>query len=107
VSNSPTHHDIYCQVANRNFEDYHSKMEHQMYTKYNIQECNYQVGDLVKIQIAKINCRPTFLASEVLPLEPREFSELNNSPTYKNISIVEAARLQSNAFASNKGCNCR
>ncbi|CAG8760799.1 12002_t:CDS:1, partial [Cetraspora pellucida] len=112
-------------------------MKCQMHTKYNIQEHNYQVGNLVKIQIAKIDYEPgnyctlsckvflvlpnnmyclvcrfgvlerAFLADEVLLLGPREFSELDNSLTYKNISIVEAARLQSNAFASNKDCNCR
>ncbi|CAG8609580.1 10288_t:CDS:1, partial [Dentiscutata heterogama] len=48
-----------------------------------------------------------FSASEVLPLGPREFSELDNHPTYKNVSIVKTARLQSNTFASNKSCNCR
>ncbi|CAG8621506.1 16267_t:CDS:2, partial [Cetraspora pellucida] len=134
---SPTHHDIYCQLANKNLEDYCSKIECQMYTKYNIQEHNYQVGDLVKIQIAKIDCEPgnycalsckvflvlsnnmyhlvyrfgvferAFLADKVLPLGPKEFSKLNNLLIYKNGSIVEAARLQSNAFASNKGCNYR
>ncbi|CAG8728784.1 19830_t:CDS:1, partial [Gigaspora rosea] len=49
----------------------------------------------------------TFPAGEVLPLGPREFSELDNPPTNKTVTIIEAARLQSNAFASNKGCNCR
>ncbi|RIB21279.1 hypothetical protein C2G38_2034517 [Gigaspora rosea] len=37
ASNSSTHHDIYRQVANRNLENYRSKMERQMHTKYNIQ----------------------------------------------------------------------
>ncbi|CAG8676874.1 14470_t:CDS:2, partial [Gigaspora rosea] len=58
ASNSSTHHDIYRQVANRNLENYRSKMERQMHTKYNIQVRNYEVGDLVKIQIAKIDCGP-------------------------------------------------
>ncbi|CAG8774139.1 15869_t:CDS:1, partial [Dentiscutata heterogama] len=44
--NRPTHHNIYRQVTNRNLEDYRSKMEHQMHTKYNIQEHNYKINDL-------------------------------------------------------------
>ncbi|CAG8739066.1 4822_t:CDS:2 [Cetraspora pellucida] len=125
------------EAVNRNLEDYHFKMEHQMCTKYNIHERSYKVGDLVKVQIAKIDRGPgdrcalpckvfsvlpndvyrlvcrfgvlesTFLASEVLLLGPREFSELDDSPTNTTVSIIEAARLQSNAIAGNKTCNCR
>ncbi|CAG8836391.1 14595_t:CDS:2, partial [Cetraspora pellucida] len=111
-SNNPIHqHNIYRQAANRNLEDYRSKMEHQMRTKYNIHEHSYKVGDLVKVQIAKndrgpgdhcallckvfsvlsndvycLVCRfgvleSTFPASKVLPLGPREFSELDDPPT--------------------------
>ncbi|CAG8826998.1 1504_t:CDS:1, partial [Racocetra persica] len=132
-SNNPIHqHNIYRQAANRNLKDYHSKMEHQMRTKYNIHERSYKVGDLVKVQIAKIDREPsdrcalpckvffvlsndvyhlvcqfgvlesTFPASKVLPLGPREFLELNDPPTNTTVSIIEAARLQSNAIASNK-----
>ncbi|CAG8597880.1 10396_t:CDS:2, partial [Dentiscutata heterogama] len=137
-SNNPIHqHNIYRQAANRNLEDYRSKMEHQMRTKYNIHECSYKVGDLVKVQITKIDRRPgdrcallckvfsvlpndvyhlvcqfgvlesTFSAGEVLSLGPREFSELDDSPTNMTVSVIEAARLQSNAIAGNKTCNCR
>ncbi|CAG8500932.1 867_t:CDS:2, partial [Racocetra fulgida] len=84
-SNNPIHqHNIYRQAANRNLEDYRSKMEHQMRTKYNIHE-----------------------PGEVLPLGPREFSELDDPPTNTTVSVIEAARLQSNAIAGNKICNCR
>ncbi|RIB03108.1 hypothetical protein C2G38_2123792 [Gigaspora rosea] len=48
-----------------------------------------------------------FPASEVLPLGLKEFSELDDPLTNTVVSIVEAARLQSNTLASNKGCNCR
>ncbi|CAG8575690.1 497_t:CDS:2 [Cetraspora pellucida] len=137
-SNNPIHqHNIYRQAANRNLEDYRSKMEHQMRTKYNIHERSYKVGDLVKVQIAKIDHGPgdrcalpckvfsvlpndvyclvcrfgvlesTFPAGEVLPLGPREFSELDDPPTNTTVSVIEAARLQSNAIAGNKTCNCR
>ncbi|CAG8728637.1 10635_t:CDS:1, partial [Dentiscutata heterogama] len=85
-------------------------MKYQMYTKYKIHEHTYKVGNLVKVQIDKINCVPkdrfallckvhkvffrnmyrlisqfgifdkVFLASVVLPLGPKEFSELDNPP---------------------------
>ncbi|CAG8595644.1 4882_t:CDS:2, partial [Dentiscutata heterogama] len=118
-------------------KDYCSIIEYQMHTKYNIQEHNYKIDNLVKIQIAKINYRPgncctlfckillvlpnniyylvcqlgifkrVFFASEVLPLRPKEFSELDNSLIYISVSIVEAARLQFNTLANNKNCNCK
>ncbi|CAG8582529.1 4451_t:CDS:2, partial [Dentiscutata heterogama] len=96
ASNSSTHHDIYCQVANRNLEDYRSKMECQMHTKYNIQE-------LLPNNIYRLVCRfgvleRAFSASEVLPLGPREFSKLDNPPTYKNIATAEVIALRQNAF---------
>ncbi|CAG8810419.1 7034_t:CDS:2, partial [Gigaspora margarita] len=47
-----------------------------------------------------------FPAGKVVPLGPKEFPELDNLLINKTISIVEAARLQSNSFASDKGCNC-
>ncbi|CAG8831974.1 9926_t:CDS:2, partial [Gigaspora margarita] len=103
MSNDPTYqYNIYYQVANKNFEDCHSKMENQMHTRYKIHERVYKVGDLVKIQIAKIDRGP---ASEVVPLGPKEFPELDDLLINKTISIVEAARLQSNSFASDKECN--
>ncbi|CAG8603276.1 9673_t:CDS:2, partial [Cetraspora pellucida] len=138
ISNNPKYqHNIYRQIANKNLVDYRSKMKNQMHARYNIHECIYKVGDLVKIQIAKIDRGPgdrcallckvfsvlpnnmynlicrfgilknAFLASEVLPLGPKEFPELDNPPTDTTISIIEAARLQSISLASNKGCNCR
>ncbi|CAG8818568.1 17267_t:CDS:2, partial [Racocetra persica] len=86
ASNILTHYEIYHQVANRNFEDYCSKIERQIHTKYNIQEHNYKVDDIVKIQIAKIDrgsvLERVFPAKEVLPLGLKEFSELNNPNLY-------------------------
>ncbi|CAG8846102.1 14914_t:CDS:1, partial [Racocetra persica] len=41
----------------------------------------------------------TFLASIVLLFGLKAFSELDNPPTNMTISIIEAARLQSNALA--------
>ncbi|CAG8838810.1 23847_t:CDS:2, partial [Racocetra persica] len=59
VSNNPTYqHNIYRQVTNKNLEDYRSKMENQMHTRYKIHEHVYRVSDLVKIQIAKIDREP-------------------------------------------------
>ncbi|CAG8505494.1 5361_t:CDS:2, partial [Dentiscutata heterogama] len=138
VSNNLTsQHNIYWQVANKNLEDYCSKMKHQMHTKYNIHEYVYEVGDLVKIQVAKIDCGPgdhcalpckvfavllrnmyrlvyrfgildqAFLACVVLLLGPKEYPELDNPPTNTTVSIIKAAKLQSNTLASNKVCNCR
>ncbi|CAG8697026.1 8056_t:CDS:2 [Racocetra fulgida] len=101
-SNNLIHqHNIYRQAANRNLEDYRSKIEHQMRTKYNIHERSYKVGDLVKVQIAKIDRGPGD-PGEVLPLGSRKFSELDDPPTNTTISVIEAARLQSNAIAGNK-----
>ncbi|CAG8589782.1 23001_t:CDS:2 [Cetraspora pellucida] len=81
-------------------------MEHQMRTKYNIHERSYKVGDLVKVQIAKIDCGPgdhcALPFGEVLPLGPREFLELDDPSTNMTVSVIEAARLQSNAIVSNK-----
>ncbi|CAG8589935.1 2296_t:CDS:2, partial [Scutellospora calospora] len=138
ASNNPTsQHNIYWQVVNKNLEDYHSKMKCQMHTKYNIHKRVYEVGDLVKIQVAKIDYSPgdrctlpckvfavllrnmyhlvcrfgildqAFSAGVVLPLGPKEYPELNNPPTNVTVSMIEAARLQSNTLASNKVCNCR
>ncbi|CAG8839987.1 36409_t:CDS:2, partial [Gigaspora margarita] len=106
ASSSPTHYDIYYQVANRNLEDYRSKMEHQMHTKYKIQERNYKIGNLVKIQIAKIDRGPVFPGDKILLLGPKEFLSWT-TPINTTVSIIEAARIQSNALASNKVCNCR
>ncbi|CAG8807587.1 5783_t:CDS:1, partial [Gigaspora rosea] len=108
-------------------------MENQMHTRYKINEYIYKVGNLVKIQIAKIDRGPgdrcalfckiftvlpnnryhvicrfgvlknAFPASEVVSLGPKEFPELDDPPINKTISIVKAARLQSNSFASDKG----
>ncbi|CAG8651382.1 515_t:CDS:2, partial [Scutellospora calospora] len=123
ASNSLTHHEIYCQVANRNLEDYRSKIEYQIHTKYNIQKRNYKVSDLVKIQIAKINCGsgdycalPLFPAGEVLLLGSKEFPELDYPRSIQllvllklqdynlmpllaiEFAIVETTVLQQNAF---------
>ncbi|KAF0361281.1 retrotransposon nucleocapsid protein [Gigaspora margarita] len=97
----------------------------------------YEVGDLVKIQVAKIDRGPgdrcalpckvfavlprkmyrlvcrfgvldqTFSAGVVLPLGPKEYPELDNPQTNTTVSMIEAARLQSNTLASNKVYNCR
>ncbi|CAG8759542.1 16902_t:CDS:2 [Cetraspora pellucida] len=118
ISNNPKYqHNIYYQIANKNLMNYCSKMKNQMHARYNIYEHIYKVGDLVKIQIAKIDrepgdhcalpCKNVFPAGEVLPLGLKEFPELDNPLTDTTISIIEAARLQSISLASNKGCNCR
>ncbi|CAG8843740.1 8945_t:CDS:2, partial [Racocetra persica] len=57
-NNLTSQHNIYLQVANKNLEEYRSKMKHQMHKKYNIHECVYEAGDLVKIQVAKIDHGP-------------------------------------------------
>ncbi|CAG8447865.1 15071_t:CDS:2 [Cetraspora pellucida] len=138
ASNNPTsQYNIYCNIANRNLENYRSKMKHQMYTKYKIHKHTYEFGDLVKIQIDKIDhdsgdrsalpCKiyevlprnmyrlicqfgilnKVFSASVILPLGPKEFPELDNPPINLTVSIIEAARLQSNALADNIVCNCK
>ncbi|CAG8615460.1 4533_t:CDS:2 [Cetraspora pellucida] len=81
------------QVANKNLEDYHSKMKCQMHTKYNIHKHVYEVGDLVKIQVTKIDRGLTFSASIVLSLRPKEYLELDNPLTNVTVSIIEVARL--------------
>ncbi|CAG8548732.1 13580_t:CDS:2, partial [Racocetra persica] len=74
-----------------------------MHTRYKIYKHVYRVSNLVKIQTAKIYSRSGDHSGEVLPLELKEFVNLDNSPIYKVISIIEAAKLQSNFFMSNKG----
>ncbi|CAG8767104.1 24230_t:CDS:2, partial [Racocetra persica] len=137
LNNPTSQHNIYQQVVNKNLEDYRSKIKCKMHTKYNIHERVYEVGDLVKIQVAKIDHGPgdhcalpckvfavlprnmyrlvcrfgildqAFSAGMVLSLGPKEYLELNNPPTNMTISMIEAARLQYNTLASNKVCNCR
>ncbi|CAG8510634.1 22317_t:CDS:2 [Gigaspora margarita] len=83
ASNNPTfQHNIYRNVANKNLENYRSKMKHQMHAKYKIHEHTCEVSGVV------------------LPLGPKEFPELDNPSINITISIIEAARLQSNALAS-------
>ncbi|CAG8643414.1 10597_t:CDS:2, partial [Scutellospora calospora] len=101
-NNSTSQHNIYYQVANKNLENYPSKMKHQIHTKYNTHKHVYEICDLVKIQIAKIDYRPSDHSSVVLLLKLKEFPELNNPLINITVSIIEATRLQSNALASNK-----
>ncbi|CAG8624201.1 41192_t:CDS:2, partial [Gigaspora margarita] len=55
-------------------------------------------------QVAKIDCGT---AGVVLLLGPKEYPELDNPQTNMTVSMIEAARLQSNTLASNKVYNCR
>ncbi|CAG8780316.1 19108_t:CDS:2 [Cetraspora pellucida] len=90
-------------ISQQDIQGVQGQMENQMHAKYNIYKHIYKVGDLVKIQIVKIDCRPdnhyallcknAFSAGEVLLLKSKEFPELNNSPTDTTISIIEAAKL--------------
>ena len=96
----------------------------------------YEVGDLVRIMISKINCsgidRPTFpckimertennqyvlgskfgiinvyySSGEIELLEIQCFSELNNLPSNK-ISVREVAYLQSTRSNTSVICNCK
>ncbi|CAG8672593.1 14314_t:CDS:1, partial [Racocetra fulgida] len=107
-------------------------MKHQICTKYNIHKHSYKVGALVKVQIIKIDCESgdyyalpckvfsvlpnniyylvcqfgvlesTFLAGKVLPLKPKKNLENNDPSTNITVSVIEAAKLQSNTIADNK-----
>ncbi|CAG8606755.1 30423_t:CDS:2 [Racocetra persica] len=99
LNNLTSQHNIYRQVANKNLEDYHSKMKNQMLTKYKINERVYEVVFAVLLRnIYRLVCHfgifdQTFLAGVVLPLGPKEFLKLDNPPTTMTVSMIEAARL--------------
>jgi hypothetical protein len=112
-------------------------MEHTMMTKHKIHKNIHKVGDLVKVQIAKIDRGPcdrnalpckiasvlennmyqlvcqfgvlqhAFTAGEILPLGPQEFPELEEPPMDQEVTLVEAARLQSGSLAGDVTCSCK
>jgi len=138
ITNNPNQkHDIYRNTAINSLDRYRDKMEHTMTTKYNIHKHAYNIGDFVKIQIAKIDrgpgdrnslpCKITrvlkddmyqlvckfgvlqnaFTASKIQPLGPQQFQELENPPMDQAVTLVEASRLQSAALGRDVTCNCK
>jgi len=128
-------HEILRNMARQDLQDYTEKMVNQMNKgKKRIRE--YQIGDLVRVAIPKIDrCsvdRPTlpckiiertennkygigskygmievyYSANELEPLGTASFPELDNIPSNK-ISIREAARLQNAGSVSGSICNCK
>jgi hypothetical protein len=109
-------------------------MEHRMAKKHKIRKHVYKIGDLVKVQIARIDRGPgdrnalpckvitvlednmyrlacrfgvlrnAFAAGEILPLGPQEFADLEDPPMDQEVTLVEAARLQSAAHIT---CSCK
>ncbi|CAB4437781.1 unnamed protein product [Rhizophagus irregularis] len=63
---------------------------------------NYEVGDLVRISVPKIDR----FAGEINPLGVNQFSELEIIPT-STITVREAARLQNIGLTSGTICNCK
>jgi hypothetical protein len=130
-----THHELLRNMARQDLQCYTEKMVNQMNkSKKRIKE--YQIGDLVRIAVPKIDrCsvdRPTlpckiiertendkygigskfgiievyYTANELEPLGAASFPELDNIPSNK-ISIREASRLQSAGSMSGSICNCK
>jgi hypothetical protein len=129
-----TGHDILREAARQDLQIYTDKMVNQMNKKK--RSNNYEVGDLVRIRIPKIDRsgvdRPTlpckvieitennqcvlgskfgiiniyYSPGEIEPLGTIHFPELDNLPSNK-ISVREAARLQSTGPATGAICNCK
>lgn len=130
-----TPHEILRESARQNLQIYTDKMVNQM-NKGKKRTTDYQIGDLVRIAIPKIDRfsidRPTlpckilektensqyrvgskfgiieicYSAGELESLGAKTFSELDEIPTNK-ITIREAARLQSAGSVSGGVCNCK
>jgi len=130
-----TGHDILREAARQDLQIYTDKMVNQM-NKKNKRPNRYEVGDLVRITIPKIDRsgvdRPTpicrvieitennqcvlgskfgiinvyYSPGEIEPLGTVCFPELDNLPSNK-ISVREAARLQSTGPATGAICNCK
>ena len=130
-----TQHEILRRMARQDLQSYTDKMANQMNKgKKRVKE--YQIGDLVRVAVPKIDRfgtdRPTlpckimertendkyslgskygiieifYTAGELEPLGTANFPELNDIPSNK-ISIREAARLQSVGSVSGGICNCK
>lgn len=130
-----TQHKILRSMARQDLQSYTDKMANQM-SKGKKRVKEYQIGDLVRVAIPKIDrCsvdRPTlpckimertendkyglgskfgivetyYTASELEPLGTASFPELDDIPSNK-ISIREAARLQNVGSVSGSICNCK
>ncbi len=129
-----TNHEILRDAARRNLENYTEKMANQM-NKGRKRPNNYEVGDLVRISVPKIDHfgtdRPTlpckilekinnnyqlrsqfgvinifYSQGEIDPLGVNQFSELDSIPT-NTITVREAARLQNVGLTSSTICNCK
>jgi hypothetical protein len=112
-------------------------MEHKMDIRHKGHKQVYNTGDLVKVHVAKIDRGPgdcnvlpckivkalpnnmynlacqfgvlenVFAATEILPLGPLDFPELESPPMDTVVTLVEAARLQSGALSGNITCSCK
>jgi hypothetical protein len=130
-----TTHEILRNTARRDLEIYTDKMVNQM-NKKKKRRANFQIGDLVRVQIPKIDRfsidRPTlpckitekiseeqyrigcqfgtinvcYSSGELEPLGTMVYPELDEIPS-GTLSIREAARLQSAGGVSNVLCNCK
>jgi len=129
-----TNHGILREAARRDLENYTKKMVNQM-NKGRKRPNNYEVGDLVRISVPKIDRfgvdRPTlpckilekinnqyrlgsqfgiinvfYSPGEIDPLGVNQFPELDTIPT-NTITVREAARLQNVGLTTGTICNCK
>ncbi|RGB33243.1 hypothetical protein C1646_761904 [Rhizophagus diaphanus] len=91
-------HEILRNMARQDLQDYTNKMANQM-NKGRKRIKEYQIGDLVRVAIPKIDRFMYYSTSELEPLGTETFPELEVIPLNK-ISIREAARLQSAGLVS-------
>jgi len=130
-----TQHEILQKMARQDLQSYTNKMANQMNKgKKRVKE--YQVGDLVRVTVPKIDrfsidhfilpCKIMkrtendkyrlgskfgiieiyYTAGELEPLGTASFPELSDIPS-NEISVREAARLQSVGSVSGGICNCK
>ena len=129
-----TNHGILREAARRDLENYTKKMVNQM-NKGRKRPNNYEVGDLVRISVPKIDRfgvdRPTlpckilekinnqyrlgsqfgiinvfYSPGEIDPLGVSQFPELDTIPM-NTITVREAARLQNVGLTTGTICNCK
>ena len=129
-----TNHTILREAAQRDLEIYTKKMVNQM-NKGKKRPNNYEIGDLVRISVPKIDrfgidrpmlpCKVLekindqyrlgsqfgiinvfYSQGEIDPLGVKQFPELETIPT-NTITVREAARLQNVGLTTGTICNCK
>jgi hypothetical protein len=135
LKNSTNTHATYRTYANAHLEKYRDELKTQMEQR-NKRPQKYQQGDLVTISVPRIDRSSTdrstlpckvldisehglhtlgcksgiidtlYSASEILPLGPVTFPELDNIPNI-TVSVRQAARSQASSTTTGARCACK